>query len=144
MLILGAKPIFTAFSDAQYLFHGAANHALEEGRRLASRAVAAGARVSRQDRLGGVPEVAQDDGVVLARVDLVVMRDFADVLAVDQEAVDGGLCVPCCRTVRRAIPGLPGRDRLPPAASSRRGEADLADHAGSDRSAAGRDAESAG
>ena len=31
VLILGAKPLFTAFSDAQYLFHGAANHALAVG-----------------------------------------------------------------------------------------------------------------
>jgi len=31
ILILGAKPLFTAFSEAQYLFHGAANHALAVG-----------------------------------------------------------------------------------------------------------------
>ena len=31
MLILGAKPFFTAFSEPQYLFHGAANHAIAVG-----------------------------------------------------------------------------------------------------------------
>ncbi len=31
MLILGAKPFFKAFSEPQYLFHGAANHAIAVG-----------------------------------------------------------------------------------------------------------------
>ncbi|GAX60630.1 hypothetical protein SCALIN_C13_0143 [Candidatus Scalindua japonica] len=31
VLILGAKPLFAPFSEAQYLFHGAANHALTVG-----------------------------------------------------------------------------------------------------------------
>jgi heme/copper-type cytochrome/quinol oxidase subunit 1 len=31
VLILGAKPLFAAFSETQYLFHGAANHALAVG-----------------------------------------------------------------------------------------------------------------
>ncbi len=31
VLILGAKPLLTAFSESQYLFHGAANHALAVG-----------------------------------------------------------------------------------------------------------------
>ena len=31
ILILGAKPLFETFSEAQYLFHGAANHALAVG-----------------------------------------------------------------------------------------------------------------
>ena len=31
VLILGAKPFLTAFSEPQYLFHGAANHAIAVG-----------------------------------------------------------------------------------------------------------------